>query len=907
MQLGALEYLISVNNKGVQQGIDQSERMIKSSAGRTERDLKAYGDKISSWTIAKGQMIANVMQKSVKMLASTTTNLVKSSINAFAQFEQINEGAKLVWGEAFGEIEKNAKKAYKNVQMSAVEYMEQANFYAVGLKESLNGDSKAAAKLADNIITAQADIVAALGIDADRVQNAFNGIMRGNYTMLDNLGLGIAGTKKGMEEVIKKVNEWNKAQGKQTNYSMKSLADQQQALVDYVQMQNLAGYAASEGTNTIQGALASTKAAWKDLLTSFGNGKDFRGATKRFTESLKNVVKNVTPVARTSIKSIISSIKDALPDIKGTIKDIWNDLKQDLPKNNIFRKIQEKVEGLMGFFDLLTSLITNFPETMKALETSDNPLLQGFGDFVSMAKLLVDKIDEGIKSTDSLLAGLLVGVGDFVTEAILKISDWLTDEGNLSAIESAFESIGKAIITSLEKIFISPAFFNSIAILGHNLLLAIVGEDSWIGQNIIGGKWKQGTKTDPTTGNKTSIIVDENGNDVGTTGTEIKDKVVSAVVAHRAFKVAKPLVDRMLHAATDTGTAAQGTQVAKETIQAAMNNLDSTVNDLYLHTIEEYGDDFGEAVIQGSGDATRVVAEGADDATKTVWQIIKDGFKNAKNAVNNKLIQYGTSFNPATFFNGMAMSDAFFNYTQLGRSIMNSVSQWITGEKSTPDTNLGEYFEEKGEEIKKNASTFFTDWGTTIGSLIGGEHSNIAEIGKSIGEYFDGQVKTAFANAKETFESLKKGIEDWAVKVTRKNVVINYAETFTGGSVFGSSNSIISGTGSWAESTTTSPGGRNNIWVKEKKAKGDFNVAHDMIAQLHQGEIVLTKSQARRYREGENADYMVIGSMIGSAIENAMSRVYVMMSGEKVGDLTTRRIKKNLNANSYSKLRALGG
>ena len=72
--------------------------------------------------------------------------------------------------------------------------------------------------------------------------------------------------------------------------------------------------------------------------------------------------------------------------------------------------------------------------------------------------------------------------------------------------------------------------------------------------------------------------------------------------------------------------------------------------------------------------------------------------------------------------------------------------------------------------------------------------------------------------------------------------------------------------------------------------------------------MVLTKSQARRFKDGEYSGANgSMGDAIASAVEKAMSRVYVMMSGEKVGDLTTRRIRNNLNASSYSKLRAYGG
>ena len=89
-------------------------------------------------------------------------------------------------------------------------------------------------------------------------------------------------------------------------------------------------------------------------------------------------------------------------------------------------------------------------------------------------------------------------------------------------------------------------------------------------------------------------------------------------------------------------------------------------------------------------------------------------------------------------------------------------------------------------------------------------------------------------------------------------------------------------------------------------AKGNWNVPYDNFpALLHRGERVLTASQARH--QGSDVDYGVIGAMIGSAIEESMGRMNVMMSGEKVGDLTTRRVKKNINADSYARQRAMGG
>ena len=91
-------------------------------------------------------------------------------------------------------------------------------------------------------------------------------------------------------------------------------------------------------------------------------------------------------------------------------------------------------------------------------------------------------------------------------------------------------------------------------------------------------------------------------------------------------------------------------------------------------------------------------------------------------------------------------------------------------------------------------------------------------------------------------------------------------------------------------------------------AKGGTIPYDDYVARLHRGEMVLTASQARRYRDGEGSfDGATMSQMVAMAVDKAMSKVYVMLSGEKVGDLTTKRVKNNINAINYSRLRALGG
>ena len=166
--------------------------------------------------------------------ATAVGAIAKSAVESFSEYEQLVGGAELMFGDAYDSVAERAANAYATVQMSQNDYLQQVNGFATGLKTALDGNEQAAADLADRIVTAEADIVAATGASQESIQNAFNGIMKNNFTMLDNLQLGITPTTEGFQEVIDKVNEWNASMGNATDYQMGNLADMESARVDYV-------------------------------------------------------------------------------------------------------------------------------------------------------------------------------------------------------------------------------------------------------------------------------------------------------------------------------------------------------------------------------------------------------------------------------------------------------------------------------------------------------------------------------------------------------------------------------------------------------------------------------------------------------------------------------------------------
>jgi hypothetical protein len=381
--------------------------------------------------------------------ATAVGALAKEAIASFGDYEQLAGGAKLMFGEAYDFIAEKAKTAYKDIQMSQNDYLEQVNGFAIGLKTAMGGDELGAAKLADRIVTAEADIVAATGNTAENVQNAFNGIMKNNYTMLDNLQIGITPTKEGFQELIDKVNAYKKAHGEATEYTIDNLADCQNALVDYIEMQGLSGYAQAEGADTLQGSMASMTAAWQNMLTGMADPtQDFDRLVSDLIDSVLNVSDNLMPrimavlpqmatgiaeLAEGILPLIPQTLEDMLPDVISGANSLIAALLDTLSSiadtaipivtDNADEIIDTLLSGLISALpkvagsaaDLCTALIT-------AILDNADIITQGAVDIVlALAQGLTDNLDSLIPA--------VVNAALTITETLLDNADKLIDAG----------------------------------------------------------------------------------------------------------------------------------------------------------------------------------------------------------------------------------------------------------------------------------------------------------------------------------------------------------------------------------------------------------------------------------------------------------------------------------------------
>ena len=387
---------------------------------------------------------AKVGASAVVAAGAAIVAIGKQAVEQYAEYEQLVGGAELMFGDAYDFVAEKAKNAYSTVQMSQNEYLKQVNGFATGLKTALGGNEQAAAELADKIISAEADVVAATGNSQEAVQNAFNGIMKSNYTMLDNLQIGITPTKEGFQEVIDKVNEWNAANGKATNYVIDNLADAQSALVDYIEMQGLQGYAANEAADTIQGSLASMKGAWKNLLTGVADDNaNFEVLVINFVDSLVGVGENIIPRINIVIQGLTQLITEASQTI---IPLAVETLLQNLPAivaagmdlimalvNGILDNIDLLIDCTLELIDVVVNkLIENLPKLIdggiRLIIALGIGLIEAIPQLVGKIPEIITAIIEGFASGASRILDIGKNIVEGVWQGIKNAAKWLKDK-----------------------------------------------------------------------------------------------------------------------------------------------------------------------------------------------------------------------------------------------------------------------------------------------------------------------------------------------------------------------------------------------------------------------------------------------------------------------------------------------
>lgn len=438
--------------------------------------------------------------------------LTKAALDGYSDYEQLSGGIQKLYGnmgmslqdyaaqvgkatdavaadwqrneQAQSIVMKNAAQAYKTAGMSANDYMQQATTISAALINSLGGDTVKAANYVDIAMRAVSDNVNTFGSNAEDVQNAIKGIAKQNYTMLDNLNLGYAGTKQGMQDLIDDANKWGAANGEASNLSIDSFADCVQAIQQVQEAQHIAGTTSREAATTIEGSINSAKAAWANWLSEMGkDDADMAGLTKELFDSIQTAASNVMPrlgeISKGAFAGIADSAKALQASLPAPFKAALNPVIQFATNvangNTSLKDIAKSLTGMAGGLATFIAVGGNVKTIMGAVngvgkalgglpkkaQTAGKGIQDAFNGISGIGKRFGSAFSEIDMNFGGLASAAKTGIGNALTQAGSTVGG-LFDRYVGGPLGSAASSIGGKIAAPFQALggkaagFLSP-------------------------------------------------------------------------------------------------------------------------------------------------------------------------------------------------------------------------------------------------------------------------------------------------------------------------------------------------------------------------------------------------------------------------------------------------------------------
>lgn len=459
MNLMDLFVKIGVDKSDFDKGLDSASGKATSLASKIGSGLKTA---------------AKVGAAAVTAASATVGKLLKDSIEAYADYEQLVGGVETLFKNNADAVMEYANNAYKTAGLSANNYMETVTSFSASLLQSLGGDTQKAADYADMAITDMADNANKMGSSMEAIQNAYQGFAKQNFTMLDNLKLGYGGTKQEMERLLEDATALSGIE-----YNIESYADIVDAIHVVQTELGITGTTAKEAATTISGSVASMKSAWKNLVTGIADDNaDLDNLIGNLVDSAETAFNNIMPVAEKALSGIGTFIEKIAPIISDKLPGI---VQQVLPA--LLNAATSLVNGvLLALPSIVSVLIDQAPVIIGSIVDT-------------IISMLPQIIDLGVELIISLAEGLVRAIPRLIAAVPQIISNLV---GTIIAAIPQLIAAGIRLVVSLASGLIQAIPELVLAI--PALITAIVGgiaqgiqEIVKIGGDLVAGLW-QGIK-----------------------------------------------------------------------------------------------------------------------------------------------------------------------------------------------------------------------------------------------------------------------------------------------------------------------------------------------------------------------------------------------------------------------------
>ena len=348
--------------------------------------------------------------------ASGVAFLTKSSLEQYAEYEQLVGGVETLFKQSADIVQQYADNAYKTAGMSANEYMDTVTSFSASLLQGLGGDTAKAAEVANQAITDMSDNANKMGTSMQMIQNAYQGFAKQNYTMLDNLKLGYGGTQEEMARLINDSGVLGDAFVATANNINEVSFDKIIEAIHVVQTNmGVTGTTAAEAASTIEGSVASAKSAWTNLITGIADeNADLDTLIGNFVTSAETVTGNVVPRITQILSGMGTAIEQLAPILAAEVPTL---IASVLPSI-----VNGGAQLLVG---LVTGLVSALPQLVAAVPGIIDTMI------TSISEALPQILNVGVQLLDQLTTGIETGLPDMVSripEIITQFLNYITEQ-----------------------------------------------------------------------------------------------------------------------------------------------------------------------------------------------------------------------------------------------------------------------------------------------------------------------------------------------------------------------------------------------------------------------------------------------------------------------------------------------
>ena len=412
-------------------------QIMPSARGIKDMIKKELGSEIPQAGQEAGESLSSKMLSVAKkaIAAAGIGKFFSASLTEGANLQQSLGGIETLFKGSADTVKKYANEAYKTTGLSANAYMENVTGFSASLLQSLGGDTRKAADVANMAMVDMADNSNKMGTSMDRIQDAYQGFAKQNYTMLDNLKLGYGGTKTEMQRLLA---DAQKLTG--VKYDINNLSDVYQAIHAIQENLDITGTTAKEAATTFSGSFASMKAAAQNVLGKLALGEDIMPSLHQLFETVKTfLVGNLIPMVWNVLKGIPQVLAAALGELMHTL---FGDYIGESIMNDLY-DVFDKVGGVVS---------TIYDMIFGSLSKKDNiDFLKKLGINEKTASSIVN-IGDNIRTMFENIGAVISNVAGIVGEFISDLFGLAKSKDSVGGVASAFEAITKVLADASGKV-----------------------------------------------------------------------------------------------------------------------------------------------------------------------------------------------------------------------------------------------------------------------------------------------------------------------------------------------------------------------------------------------------------------------------------------------------------------------